>query len=83
VTSVAVSPDGKWIASGSDDHTIRLREMPDPAKPPLHTHPYEELLARLREFTNLRVVSDEDSSATGFAVEPGPFHGWNDLPRSW
>ena len=56
--------------------------MPDVAKPPLHTLPYEELLARLREFTNLRIVVDEDS-VTGFAVAPGPFHGWNNLPQEW
>ena len=24
VRSVAVSPDGEWIASGSDDHTVRV-----------------------------------------------------------
>jgi len=34
VTSVAVSPDGKWIASASNDETIRLWPMPQ--GPPLH-----------------------------------------------
>lgn len=27
-------------------------------------------------------LPDEDS-VTGFTVEPGPFHGWHDLPQSW
>jgi WD40 repeat protein len=79
VFSVAVSPDGKWIASASQDGTIRLWPMPEGT--PLHTLPYEELLARLRGLTNLRVVPDE-ASGTGYAVRVGPFPGWRTLP-SW
>jgi WD40 repeat protein len=79
VSSIEVSPDGRWIASASDDETIRLWPMPDVSKPPLHTRPYEELLAKLRSFTNLRVVADPES-ATGYRLEPGPFHGWKDVP---
>ena len=74
VTSIAVSPDGRWIASASDDDTIRLWPMPDVSKPPLHTLPHDELLAKLRSLTNLRVVEDPDS-ATGYNLEPEPFRG--------
>ena len=32
--------------------------MPDVSKPPLHTLPYDELMAKLRALTNLQVVED-------------------------
>jgi WD40 repeat protein len=78
VTSLAVSPDGKWIASAAEDGTIRLWPMPEGT--PLHTLPYDELLAKLRSLTNLRIVSDP-GSATGYKVEPGPFPGWAKFPE--
>jgi WD40 repeat protein len=79
VSSVAVSPNGQWIASASQDGTIRLWPMPDLTRPPLHTLPQDELLDRLRSYTNLRVVEDADSG-TGYRVEAGPFPGWNHQP---
>jgi len=53
--------------------------MPDLTKPPLHTLPREELIAKLKTLTNLRVVRDAESS-TGWKVEVGPFPGWETVP---
>jgi len=39
---------GCRIASCSEDTTIRLWPMPDLSKPPLHTLPREELIAKLK-----------------------------------
>jgi len=55
--------------------------MPDLTKPPLHTVPARELLAKLYKMTNLRVVEDPDSDS-GYDVEPGPFQGWAQ-PPTW
>jgi len=78
ISSVAVSPDGKWIASGSQDRPIRLWPMPE--GPPFQTLPYEEILERIRGLQNLRVVPD-DASDTGYRVEVGPCPGWATLPK--
>jgi WD40 repeat protein len=80
VTGLAISPDSQWIATASDQ-SVRLWPMPDVTRPPLHTLPHDELLARLDSFTNLRAVRDETSS-TGWTLEVGPFPGWETVPES-
>jgi WD40 repeat protein len=81
VFPMAISPDNRWIASSSiTDKTLRLWPMPDLSKPPLHTLPHDELIAKLKTLTNLRVVRDEES-ATGWKVEVGPFPGWETVPE--
>jgi len=80
VFALAVDPKGHWIASSSGAE-VRLWPMPDLSKPPLHTLPREELIAKLKTLTNLRVVRDEDSP-TGWKLEVGPFPGWETVP-SW
>ena len=79
VQSVAISPDGRWIASATEE-SIRLWPMPDVSKPPLHTLPHDELIAKLHTLTNIRVVRDAESS-TGWKVEVGPFPGWAEVPE--
>ncbi len=76
--TVAISPDGRWIASVGDD-AIHLWPTPDVAEPPLHTLPHAELMAKLDALTNLRVVRDP-SSSTGWTLDVGPFPGWEEVP---
>jgi WD40 repeat protein len=78
IESLAISADGRWIASVSDD-ALHLWPVPDLSQPPLHTLPYEELMEKLDALTNLRVVRDP-SSPTGWSEEIGPFPGWKEVP---
>ena len=71
-----MSPDGRWVASASDD-SIRLWPMPDGQ--PFHTLAHDELLGRLRALTNLRVAPDP-AAATGYTVEQGPLPAWGEPP---
>jgi WD40 repeat protein len=80
ITSTSIDPLGRWVASGGADTTIRLWPMPDFSKPPLHTLPHEELIAKLKTLTNLRVVRDSES-ATGWKLTHDPFPGWETVPE--
>jgi WD40 repeat protein len=77
---VALSPDLPWVATSGEDSTLRLWPMPDLSKPPLHTLPHDELVAKLRSLTNLRVVPDT-SATEGWRLEVGPFPGWKKAPE--
>jgi WD40 repeat protein len=80
IMALAVSPDGKWIASGSNkESTLRLWPMPDLSRPPLHSLAYEELLLTLKALTNIRMVPDETSD-TGYRQHLDPFPGWQKAP---
>ncbi len=80
VRALAIDPLGRWIASaGGEDGAIRLWPMPDLSKPPLHTLPRAELIAKLKTLTNLRVVRHEDSP-TGWTLTHDPFPGWETVP---
>jgi len=78
--TVAVSPDGRWIAAGYVDGTIKLWPMPDLTKPPIQELPRAELLAHLNALTNLRVVPDPDDPDE-YVVKAGPFPGWETVPE--
>ncbi len=65
----------------SQDGEVRLWPMPDLSKPPLHTLPHDELIAKLKTLTNLRVVRDE-ADPTGWTLTHDPFPGWETVP-SW
>ena len=80
IDNVAISPDQRWIASTGDDNTLRLWPMPDLDRPPLHSLPLEELLAKLESLTNIRVVRDPES-AEGWKVTLDPFPGWAEVPE--
>ncbi len=79
VESLAISPDGRWIASVAGNELF-LWPMPDLDRPPLHTVPLDRLLATLDRLTNLRVVPDA-SSSTGWGFALDPFPGWKDVPE--
>ena len=79
----AISPDGRWIAVRCMNDASELVSclVRKPEGPLLHTLPREQLLARLRSLTNLRVVPDK-SSRTEYRLDTLPFPGW-EKPPTW
>jgi len=76
-----ISPDGKWIATISDED-VRLWPMPDLTKQPLHLLPHEELLAKLKSLTNLRAVpTDENYTGYKIEVDESAYRGWDEVPE--
>jgi len=57
---------------------IRLWPVPALGRPPFHTLQRDELLAKLRALTHLRVVS---APGSGYRVEAGLFPGWAKSPE--
>jgi len=81
VMSIAMSPDGRWIAAGSgNENVIRLWPVPDVSKTPLHVLSHDEFLARLKTQTNHRIVP-VDRARSGYRQIHDPFPGWEDLPE--
>jgi WD40 repeat protein len=73
-----ISPDNRWIASATSSE-IRIWSMPDMSRLPLQALPYDELLAKLDTYTNLRAERDE-ASPGGWKLTIGPFQGWENAP---
>jgi WD40 repeat protein len=78
VNEVAISPDDRFIVSAGTDGTVRLWPMPEGK--PLLPLPRERFVERLRSFTNLRTVLD-DQSPDGWRLEHDPPNpGWKTFP---
>jgi WD40 repeat protein len=80
IWGVEVGPKGRWIASSSEDRTVRLWPMPEGR--PFHALAHDELLERLRSLTNYRVMADA-AAPGGYHLTFEPFPGWNRTPPVW
>jgi WD40 repeat protein len=81
VSGVWITPESDRIYSAAQDGTVRIWEVPDFSRPPLHTLPRARLLATLRAQTNMRIVVDADAE-NGYRIEHDRFAGWETTP-SW
>ena len=70
-------PRAAGLPPHREDTSSASGPCPDLSKPPLHTLPREELIAKLKTLTNLRVVRDAES-ATGWKLDPRSLPGVGD-----
>ena len=78
IGDIVVDPTGKWIASAEYNKGV-VRLWPMPEGKPLQTLSHQELMNRLRQLTNIRVIADM-SSSTGYRTTMIPFAGWQEIP---
>jgi WD40 repeat protein len=78
VTSVAISANGRWIASGSQDATVRLWRAP--IGTPVQALPLRRFLEVMYQNCNYAYVKNPDAP-TGFDTVIRPFAGWEDFPE--
>src|SRR5262249_44238925 len=80
IGDVTVDPTGKWIASTQMDKPI-VRLWPMPQGTPLQALSHEDLIKRLSNLTNTRVIADK-TAAAGYRIEITAFPGWAELPHN-
>jgi WD40 repeat protein len=78
VRSVAISPDGRWIASGSQDATVRLWRVPTGT--PVQALPLRRFLEVMYQNSPYAYIRSP-GAATGFDEVIRPFGGWADFPE--
>lgn len=78
VRSVAISPDGLWIASGSQDTTVRLWRVPTGT--PVQVLSLRRFLDVMYQNCNYTYVKNPEA-ATGFDTVIRPFGGWAKFPE--
>ncbi len=78
VAAVAISPDGRWIASGSQDATVRLWRVPTGT--PVQALPVRRFLEVMYQNCNYVYVKNP-YAPTGFDTVIRPFGGWDEFPE--
>ena len=79
IMRIAFSTDGRQLASSDRSGLLRVWAVPDTSKPPPHSLPLSELLAKMDSLTNLRMIRD-DGMPNGWRTKVKRFPGWQSLP---